>query len=113
VSLDGGGSPAFSPTGRELFFLSPPDPDDKRRMMAVDVRLGSAFSAGKPRPLFALSRSSIHFYCLSCRCYAVSPDGQRFYVTQPVPTAPAPRVTQIHLVQNWTEELKDRLKGAK
>jgi len=113
VSLDGGESPAWSPTGRELFFLSLPDSEGKRRMRAVEIGTGSLFSARKPRSLFTFSQPPLRLRCQPSRCYAVSPDGQRFYATQQAPAVFGPPVTQIQLVQNWVEELKAQVQAAK
>ena len=55
VSLEGGESPAWSPTGRELFFVSAPDSEGMRQMMVTDVRPGPALTFGKPRRLFGFS----------------------------------------------------------
>jgi Tol biopolymer transport system component len=109
VSLEGGASPAWSPTGRELFFYSPPDSASQRQLMAVDVRLGSTLSVGRPHRLFVFSNSALGFDCTPIRCFAVSPDGQHFYVTRWVPSPSPPPVTQIPIVQNWLEELTARV----
>jgi Tol biopolymer transport system component len=111
VSLEGGTSPAWNPVGGELFFLSLPDAGGKRQMMVVDVRPGRPLSIGRPRPLFAFSQPPLGISCLSVRCFAVAPDGQRFYGIRRTPSPPAPPVTHIQLVQNWTEELKARVPG--
>jgi hypothetical protein len=39
----------------------------------------------------------------------VAPDGQQFYGLRQAPSAPIPSVTQIHLILNWTEELRARV----
>jgi hypothetical protein len=109
ASLEGGTSPAWNPNGREILFLSPPDAEQKSRMMVVDVRPGPTLGVGRPRPVFAFSSPALGLACVPLRCYAVAPDGQRFYATQVMPTPPTPPVTHIHLVQNWTEELKTRV----
>jgi serine/threonine-protein kinase len=106
VSLEGGESPAWSPTGRELFFLSAPDSEGMRQMMVTDVRPGLTLTSGKPRRLLGFSPPTLSFGCGPNRCYAVAPDGERFYVRQTPSTAPPGPVTHIQLVQNWTEELK-------
>jgi hypothetical protein len=43
------------------------------------------------------------------RCFDVSADGQRFYVTQTQTPNPPPSVTHINFVQNWFEELKAKV----
>jgi Tol biopolymer transport system component len=109
VSLEGGASPAWNPTGLELFFYSPPDSAGQRQMMAVDVRFGSKLGVGQPRRLFAFSNSLLGFDCSPIRCFAVAPDGQHFYVTRLVPSPSPPAVTQFPIVQNWLEELRARV----
>ena len=109
VSIEGGESAAWSPAGGELVFLSQPDAGGKRRMMAVDVRTGPRLSVGAPRPLFDFSLGDLRFLCVPVRCYGVSPDGRRFFVTRQPPTAVPPVVTHVQLVLNWTEELKARV----
>ena len=109
VSLEGGASPAWSPTGRELFFVSPPDDDGRRRMMVADVHAGPTLDVGRPRPLFAFPQPPLLLACGGARCYEVAPDGQGFYAVRMTPPAPVPPVTHIQLVQNWTEELKARI----
>jgi hypothetical protein len=42
------------------------------------------------------------------RGYDVTPDGQRFLMVREVPQQPV-RVSEIVLVQNWQEELKQRV----
>ncbi|HQR45629.1 MAG TPA: protein kinase [Thermoanaerobaculia bacterium] len=109
VSVDGGTSPAWSPAGRELFFVSPPDSTGRFQMMVVETGAGSDLTVGRPRPLFSFSHPPLLFACQPLRCYAVSPDGRTFYVTQEAPAQPPPPVTRIHLVQNWVEEVKARV----
>jgi len=110
VTLEGGQSPAWSPAGDELLFLSPPGPDGRMRMMAVDVRTKPAPGFGHARTLFDFAPAELGFSCLPARCWAVSPDGRQFYVTRWTPPAvpPAP-LADVNLVLNWTEELKARV----
>jgi hypothetical protein len=109
VSLEGGESPAWSPTGRELFFLSPRDSDGMRQMMVTDVRPGSTLTLGKPSRLFGFSQQALAFFCYPSRCFAVAPDGQTFRVVQRAPPPSTPPVTHIQIILNWTEELKARV----
>ena len=95
---------------RELFIV-PPDSEGMRQMMVTDVRPGLALTFGRPRRLFGFSPPALSFECAPNRCYAVAPDGERFYVRQMPPTAPPAPVTHVQLVQNWTEELKARVPG--
>ncbi len=110
VSIAGGQSPAWNPSGHELFFLDQPGEDaDRLRMMSVDVRTSPALSVGTPRPLFDFSLSDVRFLCVPVRCYGVAPDGRQFFVTRQPATAATPAVARIELVQGWVDELKARV----
>jgi len=103
VSKNGGVSPAWSPSGRELFYLERTDQID--RMMSVAIN--GPGQAAPPRELFSVPHDSLFVGTPLLTPYAVSPDGQHFYaVRQPV-HKPAP-VTQINVILNWFEEVKAR-----
>jgi Tol biopolymer transport system component len=109
VSVDGGGSPAWHPNGRELFFVAYADPAGPGRMMTVDFVPGPPIRVGQPRVLFEYDDRTLYLDCSPVRCYDVSSDGQRFYTTQfRMPPNPPP-VTHINLIQNWFEELKGKV----
>jgi hypothetical protein len=75
-------------------------------MMVADVGPGSPPRLGPPRRLFELANDTLIFACFPSRCYDVSPDGQRFYVTQaPAPMRPQ-AVTHVNLAVNWVDELR-------
>jgi hypothetical protein len=77
-------------------------------VMAVDVTMQPAFSAGKPKMLFEgpyVPDSPI------TTCYDVSADGQRFLMLKPVEQAQT--APQIVVVQNWFEELKQKVPPGK
>jgi Tol biopolymer transport system component len=98
ISTEGGNEPAWNPNGRELFYRN----GDK--MIAVEISTQPNFSAGKPKVLFEgryVPTGVAH------RNYDVSPDGQRFLMVKDIEEAPA--ITQINLVQNWFEELKQKV----
>jgi serine/threonine-protein kinase len=101
ISTDGGDAPAWSRNGRELFYTSAGS--GHIRMMAVPITL-DPFATGSPRMLFEGTFS----LQASTRGYDVSADGQRFYLTQ-LKERPPVRATHMVLVQNWVEELKQRL----
>jgi hypothetical protein len=109
VSIEGGDSPAWNPNGREIFFLSAPDPAGGRRMMAVAFSPGPPLTLGLPRELFSYDQKTLAMRCEPMRCYDVAPDGQRFYAVQYGQPAPVPLVTRINLFQNWFEELKAKV----
>jgi serine/threonine protein kinase/Tol biopolymer transport system component len=103
ISTEGGTEPVWNPNGRELFYRG----GDK--MMAVDITTQPSFSAGKPRMLF---KGQYVPTVTSPPYYDVSPDGQRFLMLKPdEQTSSAP--TQIVVVQNWFEELKQKVPSGK
>ena len=97
ISTQGGREPVWARTG-ELFYSS------GDQMMAVEITTEPTFSAGTPRLLF--DGTSVPGGSLAN--YDVAPDGQRFLMLKPVESeTSAP--TQIHVVLNWFEELKQRV----
>jgi Tol biopolymer transport system component len=111
VSVKGGISPAWNPSGGELFFVTPPDPDepDSRHMMVVEVSTHPALRLGTPRALFRFSATEQSFTGAPSRCYDVSADGQHFYIVRGRGFDLSSPVTHIQLVQNWLEEVKARV----
>jgi dipeptidyl aminopeptidase/acylaminoacyl peptidase/predicted Ser/Thr protein kinase len=103
ISTEGGTEPAWNPKGRELFYRS----GDK--MMAVEVTTQGTFSAGKPKMLF---EGPYQPTPLTATNYDVSPDGQRFLMLKPSESAEA-APTQITVVLNWFEELKQKVPAGK
>jgi Tol biopolymer transport system component len=99
ITTEGGTEPVWNRNGRELFYRS------GNKMMAVDVTTQPSFTTGKSRILFEGSHLPTPGAFPN---YDVSPDGQRFLMlkpTQPVQATP----TQINVVLNWSEELKQRV----
>jgi eukaryotic-like serine/threonine-protein kinase len=91
VSTDGGSSPRWARSGKELFYRN----GDK--MMVVDVDSDTKFRAGTPKMLFEKAGA-----------YDVSSDGNRFLMVRPA----APLQTQtneMHVVVNWFRELQERV----
>src|SRR5579863_2520928 len=103
ISTEGGTEPAWNPNGRELFYRS----GDK--MMAVDITTQPSFSAGKPRMLF---EGPYQPTPVTTPNFDVSPDGQRFLMLKPSGSAEA-APTQINVVLNWFEELKQKVPTGK
>ena len=98
ISTDGGMNARWDANGRELTYRN----GDK--VMAVAITTQPAFSAGKPKMLFEgpyMPPSPANSY------YDVSADGQRFLMLKP--TEQAQTATQIVVVQNWFEELKQKV----
>jgi hypothetical protein len=106
VSTEGGREPAWAPDRREMFYKVPlPGRGGIVKMMAVDVTLGTAFTAGRPRMLFERRIRG----AVNTRAYDVTLDGRRFLITQPAEPRPELPITEMVLVQNWFEELKQRV----
>jgi eukaryotic-like serine/threonine-protein kinase len=103
ISTEGGAEPAWNPNGRELFYRS------GNKMMAADVATQPSFAAGKPRVLFEGQYMPSQGTSPN---YDVSPDGQRFLMLKPVEQAQA-APTQINVVLNWFEELKQKVPTGK
>jgi serine/threonine protein kinase/Tol biopolymer transport system component len=109
VSLAGGISPAWNPSGRELFFVTQPDRAGTSRMMAADFAPGSPPRIGRPHPLFEFDSRVLALGCAGVRCFGVAPGGQRFYGVQLRTPLRSPEVTHINLILNWFEELKAKV----
>ena len=103
ISTDGGTEPVWNRNGRELFYRN----GDK--MMAVDIATQPSFSAGTPRMLF--EGQYIPTPTTSPN-YDVTPDGQRFLMLKSVEQAQT-GPTQINVVLNWFEELKQKVPTGK
>jgi serine/threonine protein kinase/Tol biopolymer transport system component len=95
VSTGGGVEPLWARAGSELFYRS------GNKMMLVDVVREPAFALAKTRELFegdyALTGTGM-------ANYDVTRDGQRFLMVKPATQGVRP--AQLHVVQNWFEELK-------
>jgi Tol biopolymer transport system component len=99
ISTEGGTAPVWARSGRELFYRN------GRQLMSVEVATQPGFSATHPRSLFEGQ------YRIFRTDYDVSPDGQRFLMLEPLePPQPA---TQINVVLNWFEELKQKVPTGK
>jgi serine/threonine protein kinase len=98
ISTEGGTEPVWNPNGRELFYRS----GDK--MMVVEVTTQGAFSAGRPQMLF---EATYQHTPGTFPNYDVAPDGQRFLMLKASEQEQA--AAQINVVQNWFEELKQRV----
>ena len=103
ISRNGGLSPVWAPDGEELFFRDATSLD----MMVVGVDTQSGFSPGNPTVLFEapyrMWRPGIG------RAFDVSPDGERFLMIKAGETQESGADLDIAFVQNWVEELKERV----
>jgi len=104
ISTEGGTEPVWNPNGKELFYRS----GDK--MMAVEISTKPSFSAGKPKMLFERPYEPT---AITFPYYDVSPDGQRFLMIKPSEQTSSSSLNQIVVVQNWFEELKQKVPTGK
>jgi len=112
VSSNGGGSPLWSPDGRELFYRS------GDATMAVDIETEPTFKRGNPKILFKGTYLSSTFSSVMFTAWDITPDGKRFLMIKPAASAgaastaekpaTAPPRPKINIVLNWFEELKQR-----
>ena len=101
ISTDGGTEPRWAGNG-ELFYRS----GDK--MMGVETTLKPSFSAGKPKVIF----EGQYVPTVATKAsYDVTPDGQRFLMVKESKQESA--ATQINVVLNWFEELKQKVPSGK
>ena len=105
VSSEGGSRPAWSRSGRELFFLT-----TANRMAAVAIQPGATFNYSKAQTLFAVpttyngATSPNPF-----RSYDVSGDGKRFLMIKNLSASEKEVRRSLVVVQNWFTELKARM----
>jgi hypothetical protein len=97
ISIAGGMQPEWRRDGKELFYIS-----TDGKLTAVPVTTdGDMFTAGTPRALFDVDVPEPSAPYPSD--YAVTADGQRFFVNTVVdqPTRPA-----LTVILNWTAEIR-------
>jgi len=102
ISNDGGGEPAWSRDGRELFYVTTDNPAAGCRLMAVNVGATPTFRPGTPRKLFEGPYAITPAFGQS---FDVSRNGKRFLMVKFEPEKPP---GAINVVLNWFEELKQK-----
>jgi serine/threonine protein kinase len=99
VSVGGGSMPAWSPSGRELFYKT----FDQRVMVVSYTTTADSFAAGKPRAWSVRALADTGTY----PNYDVAPDGKRLAVLMPIePPRDRPRVT---FISDFFAEIEQRL----
>ena len=91
--------PLWAKDGKQLFYRR------ENHVWVVDVRTDGGFQTSKPRMLFEKPGYQNR---LSCRTYDLSYDGKRFLMVKEEQQKAA-TITEMILVQNWFEELKQRM----
>jgi eukaryotic-like serine/threonine-protein kinase len=97
ISREGGTSPRWSRSGRELFFES------RGRLMTVAVPPGPTLAPGAPRPLFSLAGFRV---ARNRPQYDVAPGDQRFVMIR----EPSSASREVVYVENWFAELERRMR---
>ncbi|MGH7523793.1 MAG: protein kinase domain-containing protein, partial [Gemmatimonadales bacterium] len=100
VSNGGGGSPVWSPDGKELYFL-----DLANRLIAAELAPGPSFSVTDLKPLFDATRFS---YFAFHQAFEVTRDGQ-FVFLGPIGPIVAPSIRLVK-VDNWFADLRAKLR---
>ncbi|HEY5086675.1 MAG TPA: hypothetical protein VII66_04865, partial [Gemmatimonadaceae bacterium] len=100
ISNGGGGSPAWLPDGKQLFFL-----DAANRLIAAQVATNPTFHVTALVPLFNATRFN---YIGLHQAFDVMPDGRFAFLDQAGQTA----TSAVRLVQidNWFADLRAKLK---
>jgi serine/threonine protein kinase/Tol biopolymer transport system component len=94
VSTGGADTPRWRSDGKELFYFT------DWKLMSATIKPGSAFQFDRPTIVFNLPEIPPIRHS-----YAVSPDGQLFYVLAPDESL---QPGQIHVAVNWTADLPRR-----
>ena len=98
VSADGGTEPLWAHSGRELFYVN-----GANELVAVQVSADPSFAAGRQDVLFSVvDYKRFRAYPQ----YEVTPDDQRFVMLR---VGEADSDIGLILVENWAEELKERV----
>jgi serine/threonine-protein kinase len=95
VSVGGGHWPVWAPDGQALFYES------AGRLMTRSISTAPTLSLGRPEMVLDLSAYAPGTDNTP-RQYEISPDGVRFLLLKP-------GRSEIHLVQNWYQELLERV----
>ena len=107
ISSEGGSDPMWSRSGRELFFVG-----TGNRMTVVPVPPGSAFTFGKPQPLFDISPyRAVNSGSAVSRPFDISLDGKRFLMVRPVGAAGPTGANKqsITVISHWADDVKARM----
>jgi Tol biopolymer transport system component len=106
ISTTGGAEPLWTPNGRELLYRS--GTPENQQFFAAAIRSQSPFRVDAPRLMFE-ANAGTYDSTAPDRAWDVSADGQRFLLSRRIPSTDKP-VTVMHVVLNWSDELK-RLAG--
>ncbi len=102
ISDRGGRDPRWSSAGNELFFAT----ENGAEMYAVPVKSGTTLEAGRPQRLFEAAMVPI---VVGDSPYDVAPDGRFLILRRARGDADDGTQGTLVLVQNWFEELRQRV----
>ena len=103
ISSGGGSYPVWARNGHELFYYN------GIKLMSVTITTQPTFAASSPLPM--LEGRSTSPGALANALYDVAPNGQQFIMAKE--TGPDSGSTQVHVVLDWTEELKRQIPAEK
>ena len=110
ISTGVGFSPLWSPGGQHVYFLDP-----RPSIQVVEVETDPVFDHGVPTVaapydglIEVLTGSTGSDFGQVPRLYDLAPDGQRFFMKVPAEQS-SDGFTGMIIVQNWVEELKERV----
>jgi eukaryotic-like serine/threonine-protein kinase len=105
ISTEGGFEPIWTGNGKEILFRSG---QGGRRFFSAEVRSLSPLQVDRPRLLFEAKPTEFDS-TTPVRSWDATADGQRFLLAKNPESTDRP-VTSLHVVLNWIEELKRRVK---
>ena len=101
VSVDGGVMPLWAHSGTEIFYVN-----GRNEMIAAQVRTaGSTFEVTGREILFSIDPAFLIGQAEQYTLYDVTPDDRRFVMLRRVQT----EAPELILVQNWLEEIEQRV----
>jgi serine/threonine protein kinase len=102
ISTKGGHYPRWRRDGQEIYFL---DPD--RQLVAVSVKTDRKFEVGQSTTLLTAPFPFPTGFADAMQVpYDVTPDGQRFLMSAPLPAPSTSTQAPITVITNWTSVLK-------
>ena len=106
ISTNVGYEPIWTRSGREILYRSSTR-DGERHFYSVVIRSLSPFRFDPPRLMFKAKPGEFDS-TTPIRGWDATADGQRFLMNKPIPSTDKP-VTEMHVVLNWTDELRRRV----
>ena len=103
VSADGGVEPVWAHSGRELFYRS-----GANELVAVQVTDDPTLAVGQQDVLFSMAD---YLTSNGNPMYDVSPDDRRFVMLRVGDVETTTAALEIVVVENWFEELKERVEN--